>query len=109
MLNWVGAELSNTTLCECDLDVSCVSPGSAPRVLGKDVVNTIFSTVSNSKDTMVDFVTTSSGDNTIFVVSENILVTLDADRDWSKVKSSLKLRWFTLLDLMHGFDLSDTL
>lgn len=91
VFHWVGTKFGDTTLGERNLDVSCISPGSTPGVLCKDVVNTVFCTISNSKDTVVDFGTTASSDDTIFVVSEDVLVTLDADRDWSKVECGLKL------------------
>jgi len=96
-------------LGEGNLDISFISPGSTPGVLGDDIVDTIFRSIANSKDTMVDLVTTSSCDDTIFVVSEDVLVTLNTDRDWSEVDSSLKLRFTSLDNLVHGLYLTNSL
>jgi len=48
-----------------DLQVSFISPGCTPRVLDKDVFLIIFSSISDSKNTVVKLGSASSaGDNT---------------------------------------------
>ena len=64
-LSWVGSSQEDTTdIVLSDFDISIVSPISRPGVLDEEVVNSVFSTITNSKDTVVKLSTASLGEDT---------------------------------------------
>jgi len=68
---------------DSDLDETLVTPGWSPRVLDEVVILTVFSSISNSEDSVVKVGSTGSrGENTSSVELEHRLVGLDGDCYW---------------------------
>jgi hypothetical protein len=64
-LSWVGCHLEDTTnVVLSDFDISIVSPRGRPGVLDEEIVNSILSTITNSKDTVVKLSTAILGEDT---------------------------------------------
>jgi len=64
-LSWVGSSHEDATdVLLSDFDISIVSPISRPGVLDEEVVNSVFSTITNSEDTVVKISTATLGDDT---------------------------------------------
>jgi len=84
-MNVVALDFSNvdfvldTALARSDLDVSGITPGRAPRVSDEEVVRTVFVTVTDNGDTVIELVSATGSDNTTVVELEGILVSLDSD------------------------------
>jgi len=75
-----------------DLDVTGSTPGGAPRVLNEVVRGTIFDTVSDGEDTVIELSSASgSGKDTSLVSLESNFVGLDGNRDGGFVEGSLEL------------------
>jgi hypothetical protein len=89
-----------------DLDVTFITPRWSPRVLDKEVVGTVFGSVTNSEDTVVESGTASgSSDNTTGVTLEGHLVSLDGNRDGLLGNGSLQSgTGFVSGDIVEGFD-----
>ena len=82
-----------------DLDVTASTPGWAPRVLDEEVVVTIFGSVSDSEDTVVELGSAlGRGDDTGLVGLEDSLVSLNGNGNWSLGESSLKVSTSGVLD-----------
>ena len=108
---WVGwgsglDTADTSTIFDSDLDVSCVSPGCAPRVLDEVVLGTVLDTVSDGEDTVVKVGSAlGSGDDTGVVHLEDELVGLDGDGDWLLVEGGLELLWGVDGDISVGGNL----
>jgi hypothetical protein len=64
-LSWVGSSQEDTTdIVLSDFDISIVSPVSRPGVLDEEVVNSVFSTITNSEDTVVKTGSATLGEDT---------------------------------------------
>jgi len=88
-----------------DLDVTLVTPGGTPRILDKVVLDTVFFTVTNSKDSVVKAGSAGrSSEDTTVVTLENSSVSLNGDSNWLLVKSGLKLRGRVAGDLGVRFN-----
>ena len=75
-----------------DLDVTGISPGGAPRVLNEVVRGTVFDTVSDGEDTVIELSSASgSGKDTSLVSLESNFVGLDGNRDGGFIEGSLEL------------------
>ena len=82
-----------------DLDVTTGTPGWAPRVLDEEVVVSIFGSVSDSEDTVVELGSAfGRGDDTGLVGLEDSLVSLNGNGNWSLGESSLKVSTSGVLD-----------
>jgi len=77
--------LGNTT---GEADESPLSPAAAPGVLHLVVVNSIFGSVSNGKDAVIEVGSASGGEHTGLVQLEGGLVSLDGDGDGLLSKSA---------------------
>jgi len=74
-LSWVGSSHEDATdVLLSDFDISIVSPISRPGVLDEEVVNSVFSTITNSEDTVVKISTATLGDNTMGIGLERSLI-----------------------------------
>ena len=74
-LSWVGSSQEDTTdIVLSDFDISIVSPRGRPGVLDEEVVNSILSTITNSKDTVVKLSTAILGEDTRGVGLERSLI-----------------------------------
>jgi len=66
-----------------DSEISLLSPVSTPRVLEDPIVSSIFSTVSNNEDSMIEISSTiSTLDNSRTVRLENISISFNSNRNW---------------------------
>ena len=64
-LSWVGSSQEDTTdVVLSDFDISIISPRGRPGVLDEEVVNSVFSTITNSEDTVVKLSTATLGEDT---------------------------------------------
>ena len=80
-----------------DLDVTINTPVWSPGVLDKVVVLSVFGSVTDSKDSVVEGGSAlSRGEDTTGVSLENGLVGLDGNGDWSLGNGSLELVWVLL-------------
>ena len=74
-LSWVGSSQEDTTdVVLSDFDISLVSPISRPGVLDEEVVNSVFSTITNSEDTVVKLSTATPGEDTWGIGLESRLI-----------------------------------
>lgn len=95
-VNWHGEDTADTgsavdRLVVGDPDVTFHTPGGSPRVLDQEGRSTVFSSVSDSSDGVVNLVATSGLDDTGLVELEDVLAGLDTDNGWLLVKGSLEL------------------
>lgn len=89
-----------------DLDVSLVSPSGSPGVSDQVVWDSVFFSVSNSSDSVVQRGSTgSSSDDTRSVVVEDTLVSFDGDRNWSLSNGSLEFGDDVALNVVDLLDL----
>jgi hypothetical protein len=101
-------DTANVTLAE--LNIAIGSPGSAPRVLDKEVVLASFGSIADGEDTVVQLGTASgSSDNTGLILLEGGLVGLNSNGDRTLVQSSLKLGAIHMLDIMISGGTNNTL
>jgi hypothetical protein len=64
-LSWVGSSQKDTTdIVLSNLNISIISPRSRPGVLDEEIVNSVFSTITNSEDTVVKIGTATLGEDT---------------------------------------------
>ena len=100
------ADVGNTKL-----DVTVVTPRSSPGVLDEEVVVSIFGTVSDSEDTVVELGSAlGGGDDTGGIGLEDRLVGLDGDGNWSSGKSSLEVSTGGILnDILEASNFTDSL
>merc|ERR1711976_162743 len=87
---WVGSRLSDTALVEGHLDVAIVTPAGAPGVLDEDVVNSVFSAVADSEDTVVESAAAAGSDDTTVVELEGRLIGFNGNGDWTLGNGSLE-------------------
>lgn len=93
-----------------DLDVTLVTPGSAPGVSDDVVLFTTLRSVTNGGDGVVEAGSAFGGvHDTTGVHLEDALVSLDGNGDNTLVKGSLQLGDAVFLDLRPSSDLDDTL
>jgi hypothetical protein len=89
---WVRGSLENTTdVVLSNSNVTLVTPASSPRVLDKEVVLSVKSTVSDGEDTVIEVGSASGGDDTAGVGLEGELIGFNGNGDWLLGKSRFHL------------------
>ena len=77
----------NRNFCE-----TIISPITTPGVFDDVVILTSIDTVANSKNSVIDFVSTILGsDDSSGVTMKDWIVSLNTHRDWANVESSFEL------------------
>jgi len=72
-----------------NLKVTLVSPGCTPGVFDEEVIFTVFGSISDGKDTVIERGSTSgTSDNTRGVILESRGTSFDSNGNWLFVKSS---------------------
>jgi hypothetical protein len=89
--DWGGLNSTDSSSwSNSDLDEAIVSPSWSPGVLDEVVVLTVFSSISNSEDSVVKVGSAGSrGENTSSVKLEHRLISLDRDCNWDLCDGSL--------------------
>ncbi len=110
---WNGWLRINTTdtcsIRNSEFDVSINSPIRSPWVLNKEIFNSIFNTITNSKDSMIELSTTSRAcNNTTSVQLENWGVSFNSYWNWTFVQCSFKLWRCIWCNILVGLNWNNT-
>jgi len=87
------------TIGNTDLDVSIDTPVGTPGVLDEEVFLSVFGTISDCEDSVVEGGSAGGGgEDTTGILLEDSLVGLDGDGNWALVEGGLELVWVLGLD-----------
>ena len=109
-LSWVGSSQEDTAnVVLSNFDISIISPTSTPGVLDKEVVNSVLSTITNSKDTMVKLSTATLGEDTWGIGLEGSLIGFDGNWNGLFYEGSFQLSSGVCWDISVAGNFTNTL
>jgi len=103
----IGLDSANTVaFCDFESHVTILTPVGAPRVLDEPVLDTVFFTVTNDKDSVVQLCAAWSIIVNASLVAQYGVVCMNCDSYWSLlVQSILQVNWVSRVDLNDWVDL----
>jgi len=108
-IGWVREDTADVSWRSGNLDVTIVSPWCTPLILDEEEFLSVLGTVSDSKDTVIEIGSASSGNNTRSVLLESGLIGFNSNRDWTLSDGVLKGSNTVLWNILISGDWTNTI